>query len=78
MEKKEKKLRHVRRHLIIVEEDTIMNTIVNTPMDPRTKSPMFKRMDVQQRKLVRAGQHVLWRAILADRRGRYHLREVIV
>ena len=73
-----KRLKHVRRHLIIVKEDAIMNTMVNTPMDPRSNSPIFKRMDVQERKLVRAGQHVLWRAILADRRGRYHLREVIV
>lgn len=74
-----KKLRNrIVHRAIVIPEIMILDTIVNTPLDLKTGEPIERRATVEERKLVRKGQHMYWRALLQDNRGRLYLREVLV
>lgn len=48
----------------------VMDTIVNTPLNPKTGRLMFDRAEIEERKKVYKGYHMIWTVLLRRSRGR--------
>jgi len=66
----------VRRDRIFFPKAHVVDTIVNYPLD-NEGIPIFSKAKVYERKLLHAGWHNRWRALLKDDRDEYILREVV-
>lgn len=75
---REKKKKHLIKENFFLKKDKLMPTIVNVPLDPKTGRPLFRREEVEERKIIRKGQHTQFRALLKDDKDRYYVRLTVI
>jgi len=73
-----RKVKHLTKEYFHLKKDKLVKTIVNVPLDLRTGRPLFHREEVEERKTIRKGRHVQFRALLKDARDNYYVRLVVI
>ena len=66
----------IRRDMIFITRNCIMNTITLIPLDGKTGFPMMGKMKTEERRRVKRGFHSRWRALLLDENRIFHMGEI--